>query len=350
MNKPTIIHDDQDSFFYNLRFMLIVCVLAGNALEPIITRFAGAEAMFLWIYTFHMPLFVWVTGYFARHSLKGTSGRNVLKQIALQYLLFQSLYAVMDYTVFHTPHMRLSIFAPYLLLWFLASHFCWRLLLRLTLSWKPIYRLLGAVMLGVCAGYLPIDGFWLSFSRTFVFLPFFVIGYDYGASIRSHLRSGWGRRIAATLSVALLGWIGLGGFNISPGWLLGSMTYAELGHHEWFAGIYRLGIYALEIGSGALFLAWVPSLTSRLTDLGRRTLYVFLLHGFLVRLAVWSGVYNYMETSLYIPVIVSIALLFAITLAHPAVRHALRPLIEPDIARFHFNRQGVLKRSASWFR
>lgn len=249
MKNQTLIRDDQESFFYNLRFMLIVCVLAGNALEPLITRFAGAEALFLWIYTFHMPLFVWVTGYFAIHSLQGESGRNVLKQIALQYVLFQSLYALMDFTIFHTPHMRLSFFAPYLLLWFLASHFCWRLLLRLTISWKPIYRLIGSIALGVIAGYLPIDGFWLSFSRTFVFLPFFVIGYDYGATIRSRLLSGWGRKTAPILSAALLVWIGYGGLNISSGWLLGSMTYAELGHHEWYAGIFRVGVYLLEIAS-----------------------------------------------------------------------------------------------------
>ncbi|WP_017686831.1 hypothetical protein [Paenibacillus sp. PAMC 26794] len=346
MKKQTLIRDDQESFFYNLRFMLIVCVLAGNALEPLITRFAGAEALFLWIYTFHMPLFVWVTGYFATHSLQGASGRNVLKQIALQYVLFQSLYALMDFTVFHTPHMRLSFFAPYLLLWFLASHFCWRLLLRLTIFWKPIYRLIGSIGLGIIAGYLPIDGFWLSFSRTFVFLPFFVIGYDYGATIRSRLLSGWGRKTAAILSAALLVWIGYGGLNISTGWLLGSMTYDELGHHEWYAGIFRLGVYLLEITSAALFLAWVPSLTSRLTDLGRRTLYVFLLHGFLVRLAIWSGVYSYMGNSAYIPVILVIAVLFAVTLALPAVRHTFKPLIEPDISRFSFNQHEVFKRSA----
>ncbi|MGF9698416.1 acyltransferase family protein [Paenibacillus sp. MABNR03] len=345
MNNRTGIRDDQESFFYNLRFMLIVCVLVGNALEPLITRFAGAEALFLWIYTFHMPLFVWVTGYFARHSPQGEPGRRVLKQIALQYVLFQTLYALMDFTVFHTPHMKLSFFAPYLLLWFLASHFCWRLLLRLTISWKPVHRLIASIVLGIIAGYLPVDGFWLSFSRTFVFLPFFMIGYDYGATIRSYLRSGWGRNAAAALSAGLLIWIGLGGLEMSTGWLMGSMTYAELGHHEWYAGIYRLGIYALEIVSGALFLAWVPSLTSKLTDLGRRTLYVFLLHGFLVRLTIWSGVYNHIESGLYIPVIVVIAVMFAVLLAHPAIRHAFRPLIEPDTSRFTLHRRELFKRS-----
>ncbi|MDR6723543.1 fucose 4-O-acetylase-like acetyltransferase [Paenibacillus amylolyticus] len=346
MNIRTTHRDDPDSFFYNLRFMLIVCVLVGNALEPIITRFAGAETLFLWIYTFHMPLFVWVTGYFARHTLQGESGKRVLQHIAIQYVLFQSLYALMDFTVFHTPHMRLSFFAPYLLLWFLASHFCWRLLLRVTLSWKPIYRLIGSIILGIIAGYLPVDGFWLSFCRTFVFLPFFIIGYDYGTAIRSHLKSNWSRYVAALFSVGVLILIGVGGIPLSPGWLLGSMTYAELGHSEWYAGIYRLGMYAVQFGSAALFLAWVPTLTSKITEMGRRTLYVFLLHGFLVRLVIWSGVYNYMESSLYIPVIIAIAIMFAIMLAHPVVRHTFRPLIEPNLSRFTFHRQEVSKRSA----
>lgn len=346
MRKQILIQHDQESFFYNLRFMLIVCVLAGNALEPLITRFAGAEALFLWIYTFHMPLFVWVTGYFAKPSIQGVSGRNVLKQIALQYLLFQTLYALMDATVFHTPHMRLSFFAPYLLLWFLASHFCWRLLVRLTISWKPVYRLIASIALGVIAGYLPVDGFWLSCSRTFVFLPFFVIGYDYGAAIRARLLPGWGRRVAAILSVALLIYIAYGGLNIPQGWLFGSKTYAELGHQEWYAGIFRLGVYLLEIISATLFLAWVPNLTSKLTDLGRRTLYVFLLHGFLVRLAIWSGIYSYMGSALFIPVILGIAVLFSVTLAHPLVRHTFKVLIEPDISRISIHRHGVFKRSA----
>lgn len=346
MNGGIRLRDDQESFFYNLRFLLIVCVLVGNALEPLVARFAEAEALFFWIYTFHMPLFVWVTGYFAKPSLRGTSGRSTLAHIALQYILFQSLYSLMDYTLFHTPHMRLSFFAPYLLLWFLASHFCWRLLLRLTLSWKPMNRLTASILLGVLAGYMPVDGFWLSFSRTFVFLPFFIIGYDYGSSIRSRLRSGWGRRFAAIFSAGMLIWLLLGGPRVAQGWLIGNMTYMELGHREWYAGFYRLGIYGLQVVSAAVFLAWVPFTTSRMTELGRRTLYVFLLHGFIVRLAVWSGIFGQIESSLYIPVVIAVALLFAVSFAHPAVRQTFRPLVEPDLTRFSLKRHHIFKRSA----
>ncbi|MBE0343132.1 fucose 4-O-acetylase, partial [Paenibacillus sp. 28ISP30-2] len=89
----TTSHDIQgESFFLNLRFMLIICVFAGNALEPLVGSLHIAQQWFSWIFMFHMPLFVLVTGYFAKTSLAGHAGRKVLLQIGMQYLIFQTLY------------------------------------------------------------------------------------------------------------------------------------------------------------------------------------------------------------------------------------------------------------------
>lgn len=126
----------------------------------------------MWIFSFHMPLFVLVTGYFARKSLAGTTGRKMLLQIGLQYLIFQSLYSALDVSLFHVSNIQHSIFAPYLLLWFLASHACWRLLMLGMSRWSITAKLLFAVTAGVAVGYLQLDGVWFSISRTFVYLPF----------------------------------------------------------------------------------------------------------------------------------------------------------------------------------
>ncbi|MFD2876189.1 hypothetical protein ACFTAO_09895 [Paenibacillus rhizoplanae] len=66
-----------------------------------------------------------------------------------------------------------SFFAPYLLLWFLASHICWRLLMLGMSRWTRSAQLAFAVTAGVAVGYLQLDGIWFSISRTFVYLPFF---------------------------------------------------------------------------------------------------------------------------------------------------------------------------------
>lgn len=126
----------------------------------------------MWIFSFHMPLFVLVTGYFARKSLAGTTGRKMLLQIGLQYLIFQSLYSALDVSLFHVSNIQHSIFAPYLLLWFLASHACWRLLMLGMSRWSITAKFLFAVTAGVAVGYLQLDGVWFSISRTFVYLPF----------------------------------------------------------------------------------------------------------------------------------------------------------------------------------
>ncbi|MCD9020690.1 hypothetical protein [Cohnella silvisoli] len=50
----------------NLRFALILLVFLATGIEPIIGRFSGLQAFYNWIYLFHIPLFAFVTGYFAR--------------------------------------------------------------------------------------------------------------------------------------------------------------------------------------------------------------------------------------------------------------------------------------------
>lgn len=85
---------------------------------------------------------------FRQKSLAGTTGRKMLLQIGLQYLIFQSLYSALDVSLFHVSNIQHSIFAPYLLLWFLASHACWRLLMLGMSRWSITAKLLFAVTAG----------------------------------------------------------------------------------------------------------------------------------------------------------------------------------------------------------
>ncbi|MBE9915025.1 fucose 4-O-acetylase [Paenibacillus donghaensis] len=320
-----------ETYFLNLRFILILTVFIGNAIEPLIHQMDGLHALFLWIFTFHMPLFVFVTGYFAKGGLDGTAGRKTLLQIGLQYIIFQSLYSFLDMTVFRVENIHRSFFAPYLLLWFLASHMGWRLLTLGMRKLSPTTQVVISLALGVLIGYLPLDGAWLSFSRTFVYLPFFVIGYHFSFDAFVQFFTKKKRMIAAAASAALFVIIALWGLQMPEGWLFGSMTFMQLGHTEWYAGLYRLALYGLQFASAAAFLAWVPFGQSHLTDLGRRTLYVFLLHGFIIRLAVVSGLYSYIHHPAAAMLLIAGAVLLAVALAQPIVRKMARPVVEPPV-------------------
>ncbi|MFD3260097.1 acyltransferase family protein [Paenibacillus lentus] len=320
-----------ETFFLNLRFLLIICVFVGNAIEPLIKDMAAMHTLYVWIFTFHMPLFVFVTGYFAKANLLGQPGRKLMLQIGLQYVIFQSLYSILDVTIFKVQHIQHSFFTPYLLLWFLASHLCWRLLLIIMNKWTPLQQLALSLALGVLVGYLQVDGAWLSLSRTFVYLPFFIAGYHFSFGYLKKIITPRIRLLTLVLAVVMLGGVALWGNQLDAGWLYGSMTYAQLSHHEWYAGLYRLALYALQFFAAVAFLSFVPLQESKLTDLGRRTLYVFLLHGFIIRIAAVSPLYNYVTNMAASVMLIIGAILMTLLLSHSFVRKWTSPVIEPSV-------------------
>lgn len=320
-----------ETYFLNLRFILILTVCIANAAEPLIRQMDGLHTLYSWIYTYHMPLFVFVTGYFAKGGLGGPEGRKALLQIGLQYIIFQSLYSLLDVALFKVPDIRHSFFVPYLMLWFLASHMAWRLLMLSMRRFAPAAQCSISLILGVLVGYLPLDGTWLSISRTFVYLPFFVIGYHFSFAAFKRRVTPLKKIGAAALSAALLAVIAFHGIRLPEGWLFGSQTYLQLGRQEWYAGAYRLALYGLQSASGAAFLGWIPFRHGRLTDLGRRTLYVFLLHGIIVRLAAALGLYGYIRHPAEAAVLLAGAVLMACVLAQPFVKKAAYRVIEPQV-------------------
>lgn len=320
-----------ETFFLNLRFLLILCVFIGNAIEPLITRMTGLNSLYLWIFTFHMPLFVFVTGYFAKSNLAGEAGRKIMLQIGMQYLIFQSLYSILDITVFQVKGIHHSFFAPYLLLWFLASHLCWRALLLMMRKCTPAQQLCISIALGVLVGYLRLDGTWLSISRTFVFLPFFIAGYHFSFAALERFLTRKLRIAGIVLSAGLFLAITIGGTELVPGWLYGNMTYMQLDQYTWYAGFYRLALYLLQLAAGVVFLSFVPKQESKLTDYGRRTLYVFLLHGLIIRLAAASPLYDYIHSGVAGIAVIVGAVALTLLLSQPIVRKWTSFAIEPPI-------------------
>ncbi|MCR8845946.1 fucose 4-O-acetylase [Paenibacillus sp. SC116] len=328
---PTISHGSGETFGLNLRFMLIVTVFIANAIEPLINTMPEMKALFLWIFTFHMPLFVGVTGYFARTNLFGPHGNRILKQIALQYVLFQSIYSVLDMTLFQVPGITHSFFIPYLLLWFLVGHAVWRIVLRSFIRWNVRYPIWVAAAMGVFIGFIPFEGDWLGISRTFVYLPFFIIGYYFPFNTLARWFVTPIRFIAAGISGILL--IALFQLHpyIDPTWLMNSFTYEQLGWEiNSLAIMMRLSIYTLELLASAAFLAWVPTRKCAITDCGRRTLYVFLIHGLLIRFAEYFGLYKHIDSSILAICLIFVSVGCTIVLTHRLVKTVCHPLIEPN--------------------
>ena len=91
----------------NIRCILIFLVVFGHML----TWIPEADTPYRIIYLFHMPAFLFLTGYFSHFNIS-----KILTQLAYPYILFQILYLIYDTLVFGMrPFMKWCSSSPPLL-------------------------------------------------------------------------------------------------------------------------------------------------------------------------------------------------------------------------------------------
>lgn len=322
----------------NLRFVLILFVFIASGIEPLLERFDVLHPVYLWIFTFHMPLFAYVTGYFSRSNLFGREGLAALCTIAVQYVVFQSLYNGIDVLFFHASDVQHSFFSPYLMLWFLVAHFFWRLLLKAMLLLRIKHVIAVAIAIGIAAGYWGSDGSWLSLSRSFVFYPFFAAGYLIEPGrLMSFYRSK--RRVwMASLPIVLFTVIMMFAWHESADWLYGKYTYAELDAVGFQAAVVRAAVYAVQIAAAAGIIALIPKRRTGWTDLGKRTLYVFLLHGLILRTFIRLDLYGSITHWIGVLALLAVIVAMTVILARPETKGLTEWFIEPKFPRIGLKR------------
>ena len=271
----------------NARFVLIVLVVAGHLLEQLADTDPLAAAAYRWIYLFHMPAFVLISGSVSKPGLTPRRVLALVSGLLLPYCLFQTLYPAWDAWLFHTGDWSQGYLTPYWLLWYLPSLACWRMLLPLFARLK--FALLLAVAIALAAGLAPWIGYPLSLSRTLVFLPLFLLGHRIGARGLQHLGAARLRRAGAAIVLATAA---IGAWflrDLDPQWLYAAVGYSALHAPPLSGAAGRLALLFASALCALAVLALVPRRAFR-GGLGRRSLTVYLMHGFLVRGLVAAGV------------------------------------------------------------
>lgn len=271
---------ERNAFFDNAKLVLIFLVVFGHLIRPAAQESAFMHTLYIWIYTFHMPAFIFLSGFFAKGAGNKQYIANLAKKLLLPYLIFQGLYTVFYYLIGKSS-WKTSIFEPQWALWFLFSLFSWHLLLILFKKLPPVSGVALAAAIGLGVGYFPEIGAAFSLSRTFVFFPFFLAGYWLTSEQLMMLKRPSiklaGVAIMAGMAIAIYA-----GPEWKTGWLLASKSYADLGMPV-MGSLARLLVYGAAVLMSASVLAWVPRQRVKLTNLGARTLYVYLLHGFFIQ-------------------------------------------------------------------
>ncbi|MGL5641288.1 MAG: acyltransferase family protein, partial [Paraclostridium sp.] len=110
----------------NLKVILMFAVVFGHTIEHYIDQNYILRGIYIYIYIFHMPLFIFISGYLSKKSVK--SNKKIVEKLLIPYLFFNIVWYIGVYIV--TGQNMFSIFYPGWTLWYLISLFFWRISLK----------------------------------------------------------------------------------------------------------------------------------------------------------------------------------------------------------------------------
>ncbi|WP_082554313.1 acyltransferase family protein [Aeromicrobium sp. Root495] len=320
------------AYLDNARYWVMLLVVIGHSLTQF-TDMDSARGVYVWIYTFHMPFFILISGYTARRYMgDARQVRRIVSTLVVPYLIVETtLQLIMQHYTGEPDPLR--ILSPQWLGWFMAALFVWRLT---TPIWRALkYPITTSIAISLLVGLIEVPNV-LALPKILGFLPFYVVGmhmnrelFDKLADLRIRIAS------AVVLGTAFLvcyfysaGW--------TTDWLLWKQRYDEdpLGATALEGITQRAELLVLGFVLTFAALSLVPRRKSWTTRMGGRTFYCYLLHGYVILFLQYQfEVFEKASDHGVVAVIVTMAL--AVVLANllmtQIVSKVFRPIFEPRL-------------------
>ncbi|WP_458354503.1 acyltransferase family protein [Peribacillus frigoritolerans] len=303
----------RDPYFDNAKAVLIVLVVLGHTLARMVEENQWILTIYLFIFSFHMPAFILVSGYFSRKIKSKKDLWGLIKKILIPYVIFQVIYTFYYQKVFDEP-IDFTILTPRWALWFLISLFCWNILLFIFSSRK--YGIVLSIIVSLMIGYFGEVNEWLSLSRTFFFFPFFLVGHF----LEKHHFEWVKKKSNALIGWAVLGLIFTGiyfyGETTWREWFYGRLGYQELMEGPMALGfIYKLIVYLIMGAATYCFLCIVPKKHTFFTEIGSITLGIYLFHMFFLEYVYNSFIYDWIKESgqYYVLLVIPVTIIFILS-------------------------------------
>lgn len=303
-------------YWDNLKALLIFLVVLGHFLLPVADMGKVVAFPFLFIYTFHMPAFVFVTGYFAKYYMKKEVPQiNKLVGFLILFFVYKVLLWVTKSIVLG-EFVKFDWLAERAAPWYLLCMFYWYVFLPVFDKFKPAVSIGFAIVLALLIGLDSRVGFFLCFCRSVVYLPFFLIGYYFKENWIEKITTKKAKIVAGIflIFIAALIFFNLDFMNKYDAIIYGSSNYSVVNAPK----IAAVGLRALWIVvAGCITLAimcLIPKRKTVVSYIGSRTLAVYILHR-VVRQVFENGyLYKYFDYNETVVLIVCLIISVVITL------------------------------------
>lgn len=267
-------------FFDNLKAVLILLVVIGHMIDLGSYDSDLVRFIYFFIYYFHMPLFIFITGYFSKNTIKARE--QVFDRFFIPYVIL----VVLSYLQIRfllpieegIPGFR--VLSPPSSLWFILALVIWKYLLHdlVKIRFVLFFSLIGGLLVGFSHEFRSI----LALGRIGAFTFFLLLGYY---TKKEHLDRI--RKIPKLISIATTLVIGYIVYylacikELKLGNVLCNTHYDDNSSMEGF--FYRGVYYIIATIMIIICINLASNKKTILTTIGQRTFTIYYFHMFFVR-------------------------------------------------------------------
>ena len=270
----------------NMKFLLINLVVIGHFADQYVDKSVDLRSLFFFIYIFHMPLFIFITGLFSKSAINGE--RFKIEKVIAYFLLYAIIKICFYYadTTWMDENHDFSLFSSKGVPWYLFACGIWLCMTYLIRDLKPLVVLAISVVLAIFVGYDDSIKDILCASRVMVYYPFFLLGYYMKQEriVKVVKRYKWTKFLAISILVGTLIYVFQ---NIEALYdfrplLTGRNPYEELDNAQ-YGFIYRVMYYIVVVILSTSIIAITPKKKIPFVSrFGSRTLQVYFIHYFVL--------------------------------------------------------------------
>lgn len=265
----------RDYLFDNYKVLLIILVVVGHFIEPAYGNNAFITGLKWMIVSFHMPAFIFISGYFSKRDIPFNVS---VRKLAVPYLVYEIIYFLF-YTFIIQKETGLYLARPKFSLWYLLALFVWRIITPYVK--KVPHHMLLSIAAGLLIGCSGMPGNFLSIPRILVFYPFFLAGMYFDRDFITKFRTKKHQITAGFITALCLTFVAIGPFTriYSTKIFYGRYNYESLGQSLIEGIVCRIICYIISFILTYALMFLVSEKETSYSYIGPRTMPVYLFHG-----------------------------------------------------------------------
>ncbi|MGN0521692.1 MAG: acyltransferase family protein [Eubacterium sp.] len=321
----------------NVKIFLMFTVVLGHLITYYTAESTILKSIYFFIYIFHMPAFVFVSGLLMKKTIKLKRYDKIFSYLILGFIIKFLKFFIDAVTLKST---EIKLFDENTVAWYAFAIFIFGLVTIYLQRFNRLHIFLLALVVGIVAGYDSSADTFLSLGRIFAFYIFFYAGFCLEPQkIIDFTNKIWVKIISAIVffATAIVVYLKIDDINWLLKLLKGKNPYEALSKLEQYAGLFRLGHYIIAFALIFAVIALIPNVKTFFTKLGSRTLSIYTFHTALIYVlrrvfdlddvmkAIWPAHYEMLT-------FVVVALIILITSLKP-LNDLLIKLINPKLLK-----------------